>query len=446
MTDPGQESGIESPQSHGVSGVSGRSRILHLADLHLGARHAYAGSAAGARSEEADRALARIVDWVLRPSSPIAAVIIAGDLFDSPFPEPPLAAFALGQLRRLTDAGIRLLTVPGNHDELSYPKSVYRLHEAVWPGRLVVEPAPTLVDSWEIAGTHIDLYAMAFVAGRSNPPYEQFAVRSKDARNIAVFHASLDRSWPDRSIQLTSAALAPLGFDYIALGHIHSASVRRVGQGWACYAGRIEGGGFDDPGGAGLAILDVTRETWKPEREEFAHRRFIQEEWNISSLPSADGLKARIDAFTRSGAISPVDSGLADGSLTEDSLSSSSLTEDSLPSSSQRKSAAAVYGPRGRPDAPIVRLRLTGCPGFAVDTAALAERARGSCFHLEILDQTASGPESLEELAAEPTVRGLFVAEGLRNLRNAPDERRRRLCETAIRQGLAAFSAGERKG
>lgn len=65
-----------------------RSRILHLADLHLGDLHAYLGPAAAARRMEADGLLRRIADFVLSPDSGIGGVIVAGDLFDLPEPSP----------------------------------------------------------------------------------------------------------------------------------------------------------------------------------------------------------------------------------------------------------------------------------------------------------------------------------------------------------------------
>jgi DNA repair exonuclease SbcCD nuclease subunit len=375
-----------------------RTRILHLADLHLGDAHAYLGSLAAARQAEADRLLSRIVDQVLSPESTIGGVVIAGDLFDSHDPPPALVESVLDDLARLDRAGIRLLTVPGNHDEYSYPSCVYRRPAPRWPGRLVTNPEPERVDTWTLGDRSVDLYAMAFVAGRSRPPYDRFAVDPGDARKIAVLHGSLDADWSDRSLPLKSANLAELGLDYVALGHIHRPLTRRLGSGWICYPGRIEGGSFDDPGGAGLVEIDLSAPDCRPLHRPFPSREIANEEWNVSGLGSAEELEHRLE-------------GLAD---------------------------------RER----IVRLDLAGVFGFAFDPGSLRNRWRGQFHFLELVVRAeASGPIALEELAAERTVRGTFATLASRRLAEETDPEHRRLLEAALRYGLAAFaSGGERDG
>ena len=60
--------------------------------------------------------------------------MIVGDLFETHCPEEPLVAAAVAQLRRLEQAGIPVVTVPGNHDEITYPNSVYQTRRDDWPG------------------------------------------------------------------------------------------------------------------------------------------------------------------------------------------------------------------------------------------------------------------------------------------------------------------------
>ncbi|WP_324667949.1 hypothetical protein [Geochorda subterranea] len=49
-------------------------------------------------------------------------------------------ASALEQFRRLEAAGVRVVTVPGNHDEITCADSVYRERASEWPGLLVQSP------------------------------------------------------------------------------------------------------------------------------------------------------------------------------------------------------------------------------------------------------------------------------------------------------------------
>ncbi len=174
-----------------------RNRLLHIADLHLGDSHGYLGSGAKDRAREADQLFHRITDYVLE-SKMIGGVLIAGDLFDHYAPPSALVDSVLSDLQRLREAGVRTLTVPGNHDEYSYPGCVYRERESSWPDTLVTRPLPGLVAQWTLDETTIDLYAMAYVAGRSRPPFDAFDVEPSSARKIAVLHGALDEGRPPR--------------------------------------------------------------------------------------------------------------------------------------------------------------------------------------------------------------------------------------------------------
>jgi len=369
-----------------------RTRILHLADLHLGQDHDYIAARPAERRTEADGLLTRITAWALSPENGIGAVLLAGDIFDSHTPPDTLVRTVLADLSRLHEAGIRVLTVPGNHDEYSYPDGVFRRYSARWPGHLVTNPTPARVVSWELGGRRIDLYSMAFVAGRSSPPYDQFSVEPGPSFKVAVLHGSLDVEWSDRSLPLASARLAELGLDYIALGHIHRHRQRRLGKGCAVYPGRIEGGGFDDPGGADLVSFDPCEDEPAPRHHAFRSRPIEEEDWNLGSFSSEQELHTRIE---------------------------SACDEEK-----------------------ILRINLRGIPGFPVDPATLAGRFGSRFYHLEVRQPEGTAPLiGIENLVGERTIRGEFARIAAREgaACRTPEEQMR--TEMAFRQGLSAFLA-----
>ncbi|MBD3333901.1 MAG: hypothetical protein GF355_00110, partial [Candidatus Eisenbacteria bacterium] len=118
-------------------------KILHLSDLHLGYRPRGLGDRARDHRRVRDQVLSRSVAWCLGDArEAVGAVLITGDLFESPHPEPALVEAVLDDLSRLSGRGIPVITVPGNHDELTYPDGVYRRHADRWPGTLVTRPHP----------------------------------------------------------------------------------------------------------------------------------------------------------------------------------------------------------------------------------------------------------------------------------------------------------------
>lgn len=371
-----------------------RTRILHLADLHLGQDHKYLAAKSVSRQREADAVLSRIADWILSPNSKVGGVLLAGDIFDHHNPPAPLVESVLADLGRLHQAGIRILTVPGNHDEYSYPGGVFRNYGTRWPDHLVSNPAPARVASWELGGRRVDLYSMAYVAGRSAPPYDQFSVEPGPSCKVAVLHGSLDVEWSDRSLPLSSARLGELGLDYIALGHIHRPRERRLGKGWVVYPGRIEGGGFDDPGGADLVCFDPCAGEPAPHHESFRSRSIEEEEWNLGSFSTEQDLDARFDSI--------------------------------------------------RDEERILRINLRGIPPFPVDADELVRRFGNRFHHLEVRQPEGASPLiGLESLLAERTIRGGFARIAARegaSCRTSDDQMR---TEMAFRQGLSAFLAAD---
>src|SRR5215210_1845263 len=89
-------------------------RLLHMADVHLGARHHDLGEAAVAQRERQFAAFVRAVELAIEEQ--VDAVLISGDLFDSNDQPRRSAERVAGELKRLAQAGISTVIVPGTHD------------------------------------------------------------------------------------------------------------------------------------------------------------------------------------------------------------------------------------------------------------------------------------------------------------------------------------------
>ena len=103
--------------------MPGMLRVLHTADVHLGARHADLGNQAAAQRERQFAAFRATVDLAL--AEQVDALLIAGDLFDSNTQPRRSVERIVAELKRLTDAAIRVVIIPGTHDVYDRA-SVYR--------------------------------------------------------------------------------------------------------------------------------------------------------------------------------------------------------------------------------------------------------------------------------------------------------------------------------
>jgi hypothetical protein len=253
-------------------------KILHIADLHLGYAPRALGDAAAAHQKQRDSLLTRIADWVLgEVRDEIGMLLIAGDLFETPHPDPGLAEAVIGDLARVADAGVHVVTLPGNHDELTYPDSVYRAQADRWPGLLITRPRPHLAGEFQLGETAVAVHSMAYIQSES-PESPVFPAAPDDGRfHIAALHATLtDRlggyiAEGERALKIRCDDLSQKGYAYIALGHIHRGTLEWTGAGTAAaYGGCIEGRSFHDPGGAGLLLVDPASRPPGLERRPFA--------------------------------------------------------------------------------------------------------------------------------------------------------------------------------
>lgn len=378
-------------------------RCLHLADLHLGwSPSELPAEKATIRQRERDLLLKRAVDFALAPENRIDLVIIAGDLFESHRPEPAVADEAVRQLERLARAALPLVTVPGNHDEITYHDSIYRQRSTSWPGLLVRNPMPQRVALWNVNGTPVSVYSLAYTGGLTRVEDLTNLPRAEGPGiHIGAFHGSLDWQAGDRSLPIASEALAAAGYHYVALGHIHRYAESKTGTGVAVYPGMVEAKGFDDPGTGKLTVVQLTDTAGAGsprvtvETFPLPVRRHASVEIDVSAVPSRDAL------------------------------------------------AEACRAAAGDDRDACVKITLRGTPSFPVDTTSLARSLQEDFFYVEIADETTFTNEDLvSRLAAQPTIQGYFVRRLAARLESTSDARERKVLELAIRKGLAAFREG----
>lgn len=364
-------------------------RVMHLADLHLGWNASW-NELPFDRTQERDARLRKAIDWALDQG--IDLVIIAGDLFETHTPPSGLVHDVKRQLARALEAGIAVVTLPGNHDEISYHNSVYREHASDWPGYLVQNPHFQHSCTLSAGGEPVHMYALAFTGGltQTHPPLSEFTRGRQSGYHLALLHGSLDFDRGDRSLPIDLKSLLAAEFDYVALGHFHKHQRHGAEARPVVYAGMIEGKGFDDPGVGHYTVAHLARDgvTLQTPAAQARHVRTIT--FDTGSFQSESEL---IEAL------------------------SSQISSDDM-----------------------VRIKLRGAPEFRLDVESLCTRARGEAAYVEVVDESASlSDERLQRIALEPTIRGAFAERMLKRLSEAGEPEVRRLIRRAIVLGLAAF-------
>ena len=232
-------------------------RFVHAADFHLdspftGIRETEPHVADILRRATFD-AYERVITLCIDRGAD--ALLVAGDIFDGA--DRSLAAqirFVRG-LERLNDAGIRAFICHGNHDPLDgwgarlvLPSNVHQFGD-------VAEAVP--VDPQSPGGP--------VVCGISYPTWEirdsllpGFPARELGRFTIGMLHANVGTSTGHEAYAPCSLEeLAATGYDYWALGHVHSRAILRDQTPMVVYPGNTQGRHPNERGPRGVYVVDV---------------------------------------------------------------------------------------------------------------------------------------------------------------------------------------------
>ena len=134
-------------------------KFLHAADLHIDSQLKgldALGHAPAERIRAATRdAVVLLIDTALRER--VDFVVLAGDIFDGPWPDATTGAWTASQFRRLRDAEVPVFLIRGNHDAKSqiastapWPSNVFEL-SADKPETVVLDSLKTAVHGQSFA-------------------------------------------------------------------------------------------------------------------------------------------------------------------------------------------------------------------------------------------------------------------------------------------------------
>lgn len=235
--------------------------IIHCADLHLDSRMETLlspGLAAERRQELLDNFI-RMTQFAVQ--NDVSLILIAGDLFDTDQVS-PASADALCQVMQ-DNPGILFAYLQGNHDRGSFLSL------------LKTQPANLLLfdgswTTWRIR-PHVRLWGAELSAHAGHPEDPEARRAFWDALrpdpsclNLVMLHGTAV-SYPEAQLsreEIPLPLLAGRGIDYLALGHIHRRQSGRLDQrGDWCYAGCLEGRGFDECGPHGFELISADEQS-----------------------------------------------------------------------------------------------------------------------------------------------------------------------------------------
>ncbi|KJZ18375.1 metallophosphoesterase [Loktanella sp. S4079] len=229
-------------------------------------------------------AFTRIVDAAI--AQDVCALLIAGDLFDGAARSAKTAAFLLGQLDRLGDAGVQVFYIKGNHDaenpltgELTLPAHVH-----IFDGR---------GGKVQIGDTNVWVHGVSF-SGKHAPEslLNKFSTPVPDAINIGMLHTSLaGAEGHDTYAPCSEAELRNFGYDYWALGHIHKRKVYSQSP-WIVMPGIPQGRDIGEAGEGSATLVQIDGSTISASEIPTSAVIFREESIDVSETTDDDTMRA----------------------------------------------------------------------------------------------------------------------------------------------------------
>lgn len=213
----------------------------------------------------------------------IDLLLIAGDLFHR---QPLLRELKEVNALFGTLTRTKVVLIAGNHD---YMKKNSYYHTFEW-SRNVTMLRSDHIECVEIPQIDTAVYGLSYHERESTDPvYEKIQIHDSCRNHILLAHGGDDRHFPFRK-----SAVDQIGFDYVALGHIHKPGALIKDR--MIYAGALEPIDKNDIGAHGFVKGEITKEGCRTTFVPFAKREYVHLELEIEEHMSGFEVRKEIQS------------------------------------------------------------------------------------------------------------------------------------------------------
>lgn len=214
-------------------------RFVHIADLHFDSPFTVLADKKGLANKrrlEQREAFKKAIEYISKEKIPY--LFIAGDLYDQNYIRESTIEYINNLFKSIPET--KIFISPGNHDPF-LKNSFYNTFN--WNNNVTIFDG----EIKRIELEDVDIYGFGFIDFYcSNSKVEEIEIKNKEKINILLVHGALDSS---KNIDIkynpiSSNKLKQIGFDYIALGHIHKREIKNENN--FIYPGSMISFGFDE--------------------------------------------------------------------------------------------------------------------------------------------------------------------------------------------------------
>ena len=261
-------------------------RFIHIADMHFDAPFANLSKQEGVgdkRRLEQREIFSKIIEYI--KSEEIPYLFISGDLYEHQYVRKTTIEYINNLFKRIPET--KIFISPGNHDP-NLKNSYY--NEFEWSENVYIFNSE--IQKYEFE--EVDIYGFGFEDFYCmESKIEEIEIENKDKLNILITHGSLNAS---QTLELqynpiSESKIKKIGFDYIALGHIH----KKIIEENIVYPGSPLSFGFDELGEHGMLDVELLKNKLKINFIKLDEKEYIEKELDISEIYSEEELIEKIN-------------------------------------------------------------------------------------------------------------------------------------------------------
>ena len=266
-------------------------KFVHIADMHFDMPFTTLNknNFGEQRRLEQRKVLKEIKEYIKQ--NRIEYLFICGDLYEQEYVKRSTIEYINQQFSEIPQTQIYI--VPGNHDP--YLKNSY-YNQYNWNNNVHIFTN----ELQKIDNGNIHIYGYGFRSFYMEESLiNQIQIKEKEEINILLTHASIDSTTDATYNQynpMPKNELKKLGFNYIALGHIHKPYYNEEEKQTIIYPGSTISLGFDELGKHGMVVGEIDNEqNLKIQFIALDKKEFVEIKIEVTNISSKEELIEKID-------------------------------------------------------------------------------------------------------------------------------------------------------
>lgn len=358
-------------------------KFVHIADMHFDSPFVNLSEKdimGDLRRLEQRKVFKKIIEYIKENN--IKYFFISGDLYEYKYIKQSTIDYINKLFEEIPETNIYI--APGNHDP--YTKNSY-YNKYNWSKNVkIFGPKVEKIETQDanIYGYGFDDFYC------SDSGVENIEIEQTEKPNILIIHGNIDGSTIEdmQYNSMSKKMLQEKGFDYVALGHIHKKDYNTEENQKIVYPGSTISLGFDELGEHGMIVGDLEKNKLETQFIKLDDKQFTKRELNVDNIYSKEELIEKINELE--------------------------IEENNY-----------------------VEIILIGNRNFEINKYDLIKYILNNNI-IKIKDNTKIA-YNLEKLENENTLKGLFIKEMNKKLKNAETEEEKEIIEKSIEIGLASL-------